>query len=108
MDRLKIVVLVSPQLSHPAGRCLRLVLQEPHLIAAAVRLERRVVAAAEVLLALEGRRLPQSTRQAQGLCAVLALACEAPELSVNERRSGVTLARTLLRFHLLGGGAYSA
>lgn len=68
-----------------AGGCLRLVLQEPHLVAAAVRLERRVVAAAEVLLALEGRRLPQSTRQAQGLRAVLALAREAPELSVNER-----------------------
>lgn len=84
MDRWKTVVLVSPHRSYPAGRRLRLVLQEPHLVAAAVRLERRVVAAAEVLLALEGRRLSQSARQAQGLCAVLALAREAPELSVNE------------------------
>lgn len=64
---------------------LRLILQEPHLVAASVRLERRVVAAAEVLLALVGRRLAQSARQTQGLGAVFALPREAPKLSGKER-----------------------
>lgn len=70
---------------------LRLVLQEPDLVAASVRLERRVVAAAEVLLALVGRRLPQSACQTQGLGAVFALPCEAPKLSEKETGYGATL-----------------
>lgn len=67
----------------------RLVLQEPHLVAASVGLERRVVAAAEVLLALVGRRLAQGARQTRGLGAVLALPREAPELSAKEREVSV-------------------
>lgn len=59
---------------------LGLLLEEPHLVAASVRLQRWVVAAAEVLLALEGGRLAKGARQTQGLCSVLALARKASKL----------------------------
>lgn len=89
-DNRKSAIFVSPPCSYQKEAAgpeawLRLVLQEPHLVAASVGFERRVVAAAEVLFALEGRRLAQGTRQTQGLRAVFALPCEAPELSANER-----------------------
>lgn len=64
---------------------LGLLLEEPHLVAASVRLQRWVVAAAEVLLALEGGRLAKGARQTQGLCSVLGLARKASKLP--ERRT---------------------
>jgi len=62
---------------------LRLLLQEPHLVAAAVRFDRHVVAAAEVLLALVGGRLPQGARQAERLGPVLRLSGKASKLTGN-------------------------
>lgn len=67
-------------------RLLRLFLKKPHLIAASIRLEWWVVATAEVLLALKGRRLTQGARQTQGLCSVLTLPCEASKLPVNKQK----------------------
>ncbi len=64
---------------------LRLLLQEPHLVAASIRLERWVVAAAEVLLALKGGCLAEGARQAKGLCPELTLPGKASKLSVNKR-----------------------
>lgn len=98
-DNWKSAIFVSPPYSYQGEAAgpeawLRLVLQEPHLVAASVGLERRVVAAAEVLFALEGRRLAQGTCQTQGLWAVFTLPCEAPELSANERCYGLTWTRT--------------
>lgn len=70
--------LVKSSLQHEL--VLGLLLEEPHLVAASVRLQRRVVTAAEVLLALEGGRLAKGARQTQGLRSVLALARKAPKL----------------------------
>lgn len=62
-----------------------LFLQEPHLVAAAVRFDWHVVAAAEVLLALIGGGLPQGARQAQCLSPVLRLPGEASKLTGNRK-----------------------
>ena len=64
---------------------LRLLLQEPHLVAPAVRFDGHVVAAAEVLLALVRGGLPQRARQSERLGPVLCLPGEASELTGNRK-----------------------
>lgn len=83
---------------HDGGKCgrevvvassvwtLRLLLQEPHLVAAAVRFDWHVVAAAEVLLALVGGCLPQGARQAERLGPVLCLSGKASKLTGNGKQ----------------------
>lgn len=56
-----------------------LVLQEPHLVPPAVRFDGRVVAAAQVLFALEGGGVSQRARQTRRFRAILALAWKTAE-----------------------------